>query len=89
MTSRPEPPVLPIKIDATSNGEFLPIQPGDTVERAKLLAALRISEGARRAGQSRRRFLSGLCAAATTLLTLNEAFAWRGNTGGRGPELVD
>ncbi|MFQ5773757.1 MAG: amidohydrolase family protein [Kiloniellaceae bacterium] len=75
-------PVLPIKIDATSNGEFAPVPVGSTVARAKTLAADRIEANARRVGVPRRTFLAGLCGAATTLLTLNEAFAARGNGGG-------
>jgi hypothetical protein len=43
---------------------------------------LRIGEQAKRVGLGRRAFLQSLCGAATTLLTLNEAFAALGNTGG-------
>jgi predicted TIM-barrel fold metal-dependent hydrolase len=75
-------PLLPIKLDATSNGEYAPVPVGRALAGAKDLAARRIEEGARRTGQSRRSFLTGLCGAATTLLTLNEAFAWRGRPGG-------
>ena len=77
------PPPLPIRIDATSNGEFAPDPPGRGIERARELAAQRITANARRTGRSRRTFLAGLCGAATTLLTLNQAFAFRGFTGGR------
>ena len=73
---------LPIKIDSTSNGEYAPRPVGRTLTRARELAARRIADNARRVGQSRRRFLAGVCGAATTLLTLNQAFAARGNTGG-------
>jgi hypothetical protein len=73
---------LPIKIDSTSNGEYRPIPLSETLRRANALAAARITENARRTGTSRRRFLAGLCGAATTLLAYNEAHAWRGNTGG-------
>jgi hypothetical protein len=75
-------PTLPIKIDSTSNGEFAPVPVGGVLERAKRLAAARITDQARRTGQSRREFLASVCGAATTLLTLNEAFAWRGHRGG-------
>jgi predicted TIM-barrel fold metal-dependent hydrolase len=75
-------PRLPIKLDSTSNGEYAPLPVGGAVARANSLAATRIATNARRAGQSRRAFLTGLCGAATTLLTLNEAFAWRGHRGG-------
>ena len=73
---------LPIKIDATSNGEFRPIPVSGTVAAANALASERISANARRTGVPRRAFLQSLCGAATTLLTLNQAFAARGNTGG-------
>jgi uncharacterized protein len=75
-------PTLPIKLDSTSNGEYAPLSVGGAVERAKRLAAVRITEHARRTGQSRREFLTSVCGAATTLLALNEAFAWRGHRGG-------
>ncbi len=74
---------LPIKIDATSNGEFHPVPVDAGIRAAKRLAAARIAEHARRTGVPRRRFLAGLCGAATTLLTLDAAFAARGNAGGR------
>ncbi len=75
-------PTLPIKLDSTSNGEYVPVPVGSAVARAKALAAARIAANARRTGQSRRGFLASLCGAATTLLTFNEAFAWRGHRGG-------
>ena len=77
---------LPIKIDATSNGEFRPVPltatrgPG---ERARRRAQIGVH--AKRVGVARRAFLQSLCGAATTLLTLNQAFAARGNTGGALP----
>lgn len=74
---------LPIKIDSTSNGEFRPIPVSETVAEAKRLAAERITAHAKRTGLARRSFLQSLCGAATTLLTFNQAFAARGNTGGR------
>ncbi len=75
--------MLPIKIDATSNGEYAPRPVGPTLARANEIALQRALDNARRLGQSRRGFLASLCGAATTLLTLNEAFAAHGNTGGR------
>src|SRR5689334_17020428 len=74
---------LPIKIDATSNGEFQPVPVDAGIRAAKRLAAQRIADNARLTGVPRRRFLAGLCGAATTLLTLDTAFAARGNAGGR------
>ena len=55
----------------------------DTVARANALAAERIGAHAKRVGVARRAFLQSLCGAATTLLTLDQAFAARGNGGGR------
>jgi len=75
-------PILPIKIDSTSNGEFAPVPVSRNIARANRLAAARITDNARRTGQGRRTFLTGLCGAATTLLTLNEAFASQGARGG-------
>jgi uncharacterized protein len=75
--------VLPIKVDPTSNGEFRPVPLTETVTRANALAAERIGAHAKRVGVARRTFLQSLCGAATTLLTLNEAFAAHGNIGGR------
>ena len=74
---------LPIKLDATSNGEFRPVPVDAGIAAAKRLAASRIAEAARRTGMPRREFLAVLCGAATTLLTFDEAFAARGNSGGR------
>ncbi len=80
--ARAGPGDLPIKIDSTSNGEFRPVPVTRTVAQAKALAALRIADNAKRMGVARRGFLQSLCGAATTLLTLNEAFATAGNRGG-------
>ena len=73
---------LPIKVDPTSNGEFRPVPLPADVARANALAGERIGQHAKRVGVARRAFLQSLCGAATTLLTLNQAFAARGNTGG-------
>ena len=76
-------PKLPIKLDSTTNGEFAPVPVGSTIEYARALAHDRITGNARRVGQSRRRFMAGVCGAATTLLALNDAFALRRVGGGR------
>jgi hypothetical protein len=73
---------LPIKIDSTSNGEFRPVRLSKTLTQANMLARERIRVHAKRLGVSRRSFLRSLCAAATSLGTLNEAFAAEGKTGG-------
>ena len=73
---------LPIKVDPTSNGEFRPVPLTSALAGANALALERIGEHAKRLGVARRTFLQSLCGAATTLLTLNEAFAAQGNAGG-------
>jgi hypothetical protein len=77
------PAGVPIKIDSTSNGEFFPLPIGRTLARANQIAAHRITQNAGRTGRSRRAFMASLCGAATALLTFDEAFAARGNVGGR------
>src|SRR5262245_25725982 len=73
---------LPIKVDATSNGEFRPVPLTEHVAHANKEGDFRIGENAKRVGIGRRAFLQSLCGAATTLLTLNETFAALGNIGG-------
>ena len=73
---------LPIKLDATSNGEFAPV-PLDTVHhRAKKLAMDLATINARRLGLTRRAFLVSACGAASTLLAMNAAYAAAGRRGG-------
>ena len=55
----------------------------ESVARGNALAATQIGIHAKRVGMARRSFLQSLCGAATTLLTLDHAFAARGNGGGR------
>lgn len=63
---------LPVKLDATSNGEYWP-RPLDRalrqVRRDALASAL---DGARRLGVGRREFLESACGAATVLLALDQ-----------------
>jgi predicted TIM-barrel fold metal-dependent hydrolase len=73
---------LPIKIDATSNGEFRPVPLGPELRSARHFAAQRIADNARRTSASRRAFLTGLCGAATTLLAYQEVFAATARVGG-------
>ena len=78
----PEGTRLPIKVDATSNGEFAPI-PLDAANRAaRREAHARAGENARRLGLSRRAFMVSACGAAATLLAMNRANAAAGRTGG-------
>jgi len=73
---------LPVKLDTTSNGEFVPVPLPPEVGRANAEALRRADVNARRRGISRRAFLVSACGAATTLLTLNEAFGRAGRRGG-------
>ncbi|MEM7225319.1 MAG: amidohydrolase family protein [Pseudomonadota bacterium] len=73
---------LPIKLDSTSNGEFVPV-PLDRVNRqANDLAQERAGAHARRRGLGRRAFMVSACGAASTLLAFNEANAAAGRRGG-------
>ncbi|MCS6805239.1 MAG: amidohydrolase [Blastocatellia bacterium] len=81
--SRFEPePRLPLKLDATSNGEYHPVPLHPDVQLVKSLAMEQAETNARRLGWSRRRFLMSACGVATTMLCMNQVFAHRGNTGG-------
>ncbi len=73
---------LPIKIDTTSNGEFVPIPLSAANRLGNRTALNSATDNARRLGQSRRNFLISGCGAATTLLALNQANAAAGRVGG-------
>lgn len=73
---------LPIKLDSTSNGEFMPIPLDATNRRANQLAQAWASENARRRGLDRRAFMVSACGSASTLLAFNAANAATGRTGG-------
>jgi uncharacterized protein len=73
---------LPIKLDATTNGEFAPIPLASVHRQARLLAAQTAAANAQRLGVSRRTFLVSACGAASTLLAMNAAYAARGLRGG-------
>lgn len=73
---------LPIKLDATSNGEFMPRPLGPAATRAVRLAHRRVDALSRRLGQSRRAFLTSACGVAATLLAFNQAFAAARRDGG-------
>ncbi|MEM9623535.1 MAG: amidohydrolase, partial [Pseudomonadota bacterium] len=73
---------LPIKIDSTSNGEFVPLPISKINEQGNRLALENATQIAKRKGQSRRRFLISSCGAASTLLAFNQANAESGKTGG-------
>jgi predicted TIM-barrel fold metal-dependent hydrolase len=73
---------LPIKLDATTNGEFAPIPLAPVHRHARAIALEAATACARRLGLSRRAFLVSACGAASTLLAMNAAFATRGLRGG-------
>ncbi|HSR63783.1 MAG TPA: amidohydrolase family protein [Gammaproteobacteria bacterium] len=68
----PEGRRLPVKIDGTSNGEFLP-EPENKIQRAYNCHANEISDHyAKRLNLSRRRFLKSSCGMAAGFLALNQ-----------------
>jgi predicted TIM-barrel fold metal-dependent hydrolase len=73
---------LPIKLDATSNGEFVPVPLSPTNRAANRRAHEAATENAKRLAVSRRRFLISACGAATALLAFNSANAAAGKGGG-------
>jgi predicted TIM-barrel fold metal-dependent hydrolase len=81
-TIDPEGKRLPIKLDATSNGEFVPVPLSAANRAANRLAHAAASENARRLGLSRRKFLLSSCGVASTLLAFNDANAAAGGGGG-------
>jgi hypothetical protein len=66
-------PRLPIKLDTTSNGEFMPVPLSAANHEANRLAHAAAGKNAKRLGLSRRRFLVSSCGAASTLLAFNRA----------------
>lgn len=73
---------LPIKLDATSNGEYAPIPLAPEHRHAKQLAYDAAGANAKRLNVNRRSFLVSASGAATTLLGMNEAYAAKGLVGG-------
>ncbi|HEY5701460.1 MAG TPA: amidohydrolase family protein, partial [Gammaproteobacteria bacterium] len=79
----PEGTRLPVKIDATSNGEFAPIPLSRTALTANRHAHECATINARRSGiVNRRAFMVSACGAATTLLAFNSVNAASGKNGG-------
>jgi uncharacterized protein len=74
---------LPIKLDTTSNGEFVPVALPAGARAARQLAQQAVEGAARRVGLSRRRYLVSALGAAATLSAFNRAFAAAGQSGGR------
>ena len=73
---------LPIKLDTTSNGEFLPVPLSDVNRAANRLAHDEADRNAKRLALPRRDFLLSACGAASTLLAFNQANATAGKRGG-------
>ena len=73
---------LPIKLDTTSNGEFVPVPLSPANREANRLAHATASHNAKRLDISKREFLISACGAASTLLSFNAANAAAGKTGG-------
>ncbi len=73
---------LPVKLDSTSNGEFAPVPLEPSHRHANHLASEWATEIARNLGVNRRRFLTTLSGAASTLLAFNAAHARAGRNGG-------
>src|SRR4030095_1306084 len=73
---------LPIKLDAATNGEFAPIPLGPVHRRARQLALEAAAANARRLNLARRAFLVSSCGAASTLLSMNAAYAVGGRRAG-------
>jgi len=78
----PEGKRLPIKLDSTSNGEFVPVPLSATNVAANRLAHEYASAFSRNLSLSRRSFLVSSCGAASTLLAFNAANAAAGKTAG-------
>jgi hypothetical protein len=78
----PEGQRLPIKLDSTSNGEFVPIPLDASLQRANALAHEWAQSFAKRLNRNRRSFLVSACGAASTLLAFNAAHAQSGRGGG-------
>jgi predicted TIM-barrel fold metal-dependent hydrolase len=73
---------LPIKLDATSNGEFEPVPLSTANRAANRLAHEAATANAKRLGLGRREFLISACGAASALLAFNTANAAAGNRDG-------
>jgi uncharacterized protein len=73
---------LPIKLDSTSNGEFVPVPLSRANRHANHLAQEAADANASRLAMGRRDFLLSTCGAASTLLAFNAANAAAGRTGG-------
>lgn len=73
---------LPIKMDSTSNGEFVPPKLSLRELQINRLANEQVELNAHKLGLDRRTFMMSACAAATTLLCANQVNAAAGLNGG-------
>jgi uncharacterized protein len=73
---------LPIKLDSTSNGEFVPVPLSSANRAANRLAHEWALHHSQKLNLGKRRFLVTACGAASTLLAFNAANAAAGKTGG-------
>jgi predicted TIM-barrel fold metal-dependent hydrolase len=69
----PEGRRLPIKLDSTSNGEFVPVPLSASNRAANRLAHEAASSNSKKLNLTRRNFLVSACGAASTLLAFNQA----------------
>ena len=73
---------LPIKLDSASNGEFVPVPLAREHHHANHLAHEAATEHAKHLGVNRRSFLTSACGVASTLMSMNQAYAAAGPRGG-------
>jgi predicted TIM-barrel fold metal-dependent hydrolase len=78
----PEGKRLPIKLDSTSNGEFVPVPLSSANRAANRLAHEFASQNSKKLSLEKRKFLVSACGAASTLLAFNTAHAAAGRSGG-------
>lgn len=78
-----DPCRLPIKLDSTSNGEFVPVPLPPATRTARAQAQQAVDAAHRRVALPRRRYLASLLGAAATLAAFDRAFAAAGARGGR------
>jgi hypothetical protein len=85
MASRHDPAGrrLPIKLDATSNGEYEPVPLTPVAHAARAAAQASVDEAVRKLGMPRRRYLISLLGAAATLSAFDRTYAATGTRGGR------
>jgi hypothetical protein len=73
---------LPIKLDTTSNGEFVPVPLSPANREGNRLAHEFSTINSKKLNTTRRHFLVSACGAASTLLAFNRANAAAGRSGG-------